>query len=118
MGGVQIFINSVVSKHVFDVAPGFRVGDGFDKDVPIRDVAKSGEPGPQHFWPGVVGDQNMNSIPFKFSIQVVQISNSQADVDFRFEQEILVKGLVRMGPGEQAFAGLGHDLHQTPRPGG
>ena len=103
---------------MFDVAPGFRVGDGFDKDVHIFDVAKSAEPGPQHFWPGIVGDQNVNAIAFVFSGEVVQIPNTQPNVDIRFEQKIRVKGLVRMGPREQAFAGLGHDLHQTPRPGG
>lgn len=107
----------MVSKHVFDVAPGFRVGDGFDKDVHVLDVAKSAEPGPQHFWPGIVGDQNINAIAFVLSGEIVQIPDAQLNVDIRLEQEIIVKGLVRVGLLVQTLAGFGHDLHQTPRPG-
>ena len=70
---------------MFYVATGFRVGDGFDENIHIFDAAKSIEPGPQYFWPGVVGDQDVNAIPVMFSAEVVQIPNSQTDVDLWFE---------------------------------
>ena len=75
----------MISRYAFDVAPGFRIRDGFDKDVHILDTAKPSEPGLQHFGSCVVGDQNVNTVTLVFSVEVVQVSDAQLNIDIRLE---------------------------------